>query len=98
MPRRALPDSATITIAGDLLSRQMDDELVILNLRDGVYYGLDQVGARVWRLLEKPVTVAALRESILAEYDVERSRWENDMQRLLRDLVEKGLAIVSEPS
>ena len=41
------------------LSDVQGDEVVLLNLRDGVYYGLDGVGARVWTLVQEPRTVAA---------------------------------------
>ena len=94
---RRISDSATVVTAPDLLATEFHSEFVILNLKDGVYYGLDDVGARVWMLLQSPLTVQTLRETLVSEYDVEPSRCDEDIQSLLGDLVSRGLVDVREP-
>ena len=91
-----IPDSATIVAAGDLLTNEFGPELVILNLKDGVYYGLEAAGARIWSLLQKPVTVAAIREVLVSEYDVPPARCERDVRSLVATLVSNGLAQIRE--
>jgi hypothetical protein len=58
----------------------------MLNLKNGTYYGLDAVGARVWNLIQEPRSVAAVRDVILDEYDVEPVRCESDLHTLLGEL------------
>jgi hypothetical protein len=65
--------------------------MVILNLRTGVYYGLDEVGARIWSLMQEPIRLTAIRESILAEYDVTADDCERDMLDLVAKLDAEGL-------
>jgi hypothetical protein len=96
MTTLVLPGSATVVAAGDLLASEFGDELVILNLRDGVYYGLEDVGARIWKLLQKPVSVIAICDEIVAEYDVEPRRCERDLRSLLGELLAKGLVEIRE--
>jgi hypothetical protein len=86
-----IPDRATIVAASDVLATEFGDEVVILNLRDGVYYGLEDVGTRVWQLLQQPVSVLTIREAIVAEFDVESARCERDIRLLLTDLVARRL-------
>ncbi len=86
-----IPDSATIVAAADLLVSEFESELVVLNLRDGVYYGLQDVGVRIWTLLQEPVTVMAVRDTLVSEYDVEPSRCERDLRALLKELASRGL-------
>jgi hypothetical protein len=86
-----IPDRATIVAASDVLATEFGDEVVILNLRDGVYYGLEDVGTRIWQLLQQPVSVLTIREAIVAEFDVESARCERDIRLLLTDLVARGL-------
>ncbi len=93
-----ITDSATVVAAADLLATDFDAETVLLNLRDGVYYGLEDVGARVWALLQRPVTVAAIRATLVEEYDVEAERCGRDLRALLEDLAARGLIEVREPS
>jgi hypothetical protein len=86
-----IPDRATIVAASDVLATEFGDEVVILNLRDGVYYGLEDVGTRIWQLLQQPVSVLTIREAIVAEFEVESARCERDIRLLLTDLVARRL-------
>jgi hypothetical protein len=90
----AIPDSATVVVAGESLHSEFADEVVILNLRDGTYYGLKDVGARIWTLLQEPIGVTAICEALVLEYDVEASCCERDVRLLLQDLASRGLVEV----
>ncbi len=85
-------NASTVVVAADeLLSGEFDADAVILDLRNGVYYGLDGAGARIWQLLQRPNSLAALRDALVAEYEVPRRRCEADLRDLLRDLLDRGL-------
>ena len=43
----------------------------MLNLRDGTYYGLDEVGAEIWRLIQTPITIGRIVASLVDMYDVD---------------------------
>jgi hypothetical protein len=75
----------------------LEDEVVVLSLADGTYYGLDPVGARVWSLLQAPQTVAAIRDVLLEEYSgVDADQCTRDLVALLEQLVEWNLAEVEQ--
>ncbi|HEU0302899.1 MAG TPA: PqqD family protein [Longimicrobium sp.] len=80
-----------VVAARDQVSCELEGEAVILSLGNGVYYGLNPVGATVWKLLEEPRTVAELRDAIVAEYEVEGARAQADLLHLLGDLAANGL-------
>jgi len=92
-----LSDGTIVKAVKDQVSAGLKDEAVILNLKNSVYYGLNPVGARIWQLIQEPITVAALREKILAEYDVEAARCEQDVLTLLEALKTQGLIETSNP-
>ena len=96
MTAPAIPESATLIVRSDLLATEFDAGFVVLNLQDGVYYGLEDVGGSVWKLLQKPVTVTAIRDALLSEYDVDSSRCERDLKALLDQLISRGLVQVLE--
>ena len=77
--------------SGDQVSTALGDEAVILGLHDGVYYGLDTVGARVWALLAAPRRVSDLVAAVAAEFDVTTERCERDVLALLEELAAQGL-------
>jgi hypothetical protein len=85
-------------VSGELVSANLDGEVVILGFKSGSYYSLDQVGAFVWDLLQMPQKVSMIRDSILNEYDIDVQRCEQDLLNLLNDLADKGLIEIKADS
>jgi hypothetical protein len=83
--------TSTVLATKNQVSCDLAGELVILNLKSGMYYGLDSVGARIWNLIQEPKTVSAVLDTLLEEYDVEPDRCESDLFLLLSDLAGRDL-------
>lgn len=77
--------------AKDQVSSDLGGEVAILDLKAGVYYGLDAVGARIWSLIQEPRTVNEIRDILLEEYEVEPERCERDLLALLQRLADEGI-------
>jgi hypothetical protein len=95
---QSLSRQSTVMAAVDQVSCDVGGEAAILNMKNGVYYGLDPVGAQVWNLLQKPRRVADLHEAMLREYDVEPARCERDLIDLLQSLLAEGLIEIQAES
>ncbi len=91
----ALSEETLIVVSKDQVSCDLVGEAAILNLKKGVYYGLDPVGARVWNLIQEPVTFGQVRDTLLSEYDVDKARLESDIHSLLAQLAEEGLVEIN---
>ena len=72
-------------------SCQVADEVVVLNMSDENYYGLNPVGARVWELIREPLTVREVRDTLVEEFEVSRDQCERDLLGLLLDMAEHEL-------
>ena len=83
--------SDRVSVPAEVMDRSVGDETVILDLESGTYYGLDPVGARMWKLLAEGKTLGEVCDTLLEEYDVERERLEEDILNLAGELAEKGL-------
>ena len=83
---KALSKNSTVVRAKDQVSCDLAGEAVILNLKSGVYYGLNPVGAYIWELIQQPRTVDTLLEMVIEQYDVEADRCETDLLTLLAEL------------
>jgi hypothetical protein len=82
---------STVVAAKDQVSSDLGGEVAILDLKAGVYYGLDAVGARIWSLIQEPRTVNEIRDILLEEYEVEPERCERDLLVLLQRLADEGI-------
>ena len=80
--------------APGVLSADLEDELVLLAPRTGMYYGLDEVGRAIWKQIEEMQPVATVRDRVLEQYDVEPERLDADVDEFLRDLAGEGLIVL----
>ena len=87
--------TSTVVATKDQISTEMSDETVILNLQDGVYYGLDPVGTFIWKNIQEPVTVQKVHDAILSEYAVDPALAQADLINLLTKLHEHNLIQIS---
>ena len=87
----AISEFSTVVAAKDQVSSDLGGEVAILNLRAGMYYGLDEVGARVWQLLQEPTIVGDIQATIAQEYEVEPTRARDDVLALLNHMADVGL-------
>jgi hypothetical protein len=84
-------DSIIVASTDQVSGELQEGDLAILNLKDGVYYGLNSVGSRIWSLIQTPKSVSELREALLAEYDVDVDVCTRELLTLLNDLSSKEL-------
>ncbi|MBC7236964.1 MAG: PqqD family protein [Chloroflexi bacterium] len=93
-----IADSAWVTVSDDLVASDLEDGTVILNLKSGIYYGLNQMGSVIWKLVQAPIRIAEIREALLAEYDVDAERCQRELLALVKDMASSGLVkITDEP-
>jgi len=91
MSEESLTRSSIVVAAEHQTSAEVDGESVILDLEEGVYYGLNPVGARIWAELQEPASVEEIAAAITAEYDVDSAQCLEDVLSLLRNLEENDL-------
>ena len=90
--------TSTVVVAKDNVWCDMVGEAVILNIKSGIYYGLNPLGAKVWSLVQEPRTVSSVLDSLLEAYDVTPERCEGDLFALLEDLVSRDLIEITPAS
>lgn len=88
--------STVVVVNKDYVYCNVKDEMVLLGLEDGIYYGLNPVGAFIWEQIEEPKTFNEVRDAILQDYDVERKVCEADLRDILQTLHVKGLIEVKK--
>ncbi len=91
-----ISESSLIVAAGNQVSSDLGGEAVILDLKSGVYHGLNEVGARIWDLIQQPKAVKNIKQMLLQEYEVEPERCDRDLMALLQELKAAGLIEVKD--
>jgi predicted transcriptional regulator len=92
--RWSLDLSATAIPSPEVLVQELDGEAVLLNLESERYFGLDDVGTRVWQHLLEHRRLGRVCEEMQKEYDVDESRLRADVLQLVEELIEAGIVTV----
>lgn len=65
----------------------------MMSIEQGEYYGLGQIGSKIWLLIEQPKKVKELIKLLTEKYDVEDKQCQHDVCSFLTQLHEKGLIV-----
>ncbi len=80
-------------VSAEVVYRALEGEAVLLDLAHGTYFGLDEVGTRVWQLVAERARLESVLEAMLEEYDVDAATLERDLLALVGELTASGLLI-----
>jgi hypothetical protein len=95
--RRPSEDRAPATpgrryaVSESVLFRELQGEAVLLEIESGVYFGLNEIGSRIWNLLVAHGDLERVLTDLLDEYDVSEKRLRADLEAFLAILVERQL-------
>jgi hypothetical protein len=79
------------TVPDGVVSRELDGEMVLLNLETGIYFGLDAVGTDMWRAIRESPTLGDAFAAVRRQYEVDEATIRADFLQLADELVAKGL-------
>jgi len=88
--------ATALRVSDDVVFRELDGEAVILNLVSGIYFGLDQVGTRMWRLVEQHGQLDLVLRQLREEYEAPAGTLEDDLVTLTSQLLDKGLLVIAD--
>ena len=77
----------------DLVSTNMDNEIVMMSIEKGEYYGIGGVGTDVWELLQEPITIDEILNSVCPEYDISEEGCRSEIDAFISELVRRGLVV-----
>lgn len=88
---------AHVRIPDNVLFRQLEDESVLLHLNKEIYYGLDDVGTRMWQVLAQSETIQTAFDALSEEYDIEPDVLQRDLTGLIEQLLDRDLLEIQTP-
>lgn len=85
----------TVCQSEDQVSTEIDQEVVLMSIEKGAYFGLNKVLSRIWKIIEVPVTVSQICTILQNEYDVAEETCLQDVIEILSKMAEKDLITLS---
>ena len=86
------------SVPDGIVFQSLQDEMVLLNLHTGVYFGLNAVGARMWQLIQahQNTPLNEVLDALVDEYDVPPDRCAGDLLTLVTRLEENRLLEIDQ--
>ena len=81
----------TVTVKADVVFKELSGEGVLLDLASGMYFGLDETSTRLWRLISERGSLQRVFEDMLAEFEVEPDRLQQDLLNFVAELTRRNL-------
>lgn len=94
MKKKIITTDIVISQIEEIVASDIDGETVMMSIENGKYYGLDDIGSRIWELIEKPIKVSDLIDTLLERFDVDRETCEKDVLKFLNELDEDRILAV----
>jgi hypothetical protein len=83
-------ESKIVQKPGSIVS-DMDGEKVMLNIDNGNYYNLGEMGGVIWEMIKEPISVDKLINDLLLEYKVDKTDCKNQVILFINKLYSEGL-------
>ncbi len=77
----------------DNLASKIHDEVVMVNITQGNYFGLNSVGSDIWELLQEPCSVEELCEKLMNDYDIDKESCLRDINSFIKELMKNDIVI-----
>jgi hypothetical protein len=75
----------------ELVCSTINDEVVMLSIEHGKYFGLDSVGSCIWEKISTPTLVSDVLRQMLDMFDTDRLTCENEVIEFLEEMIEKQI-------
>ncbi len=85
-----------VSIPKKVLCRDLGGEAVVLDLESGTYFGLDEVGLRMWTLLQKHGDVRSVYQAMVKEYEVSQEQLRQDLLNFVDLLASRKLVQIQD--
>ena len=75
---------------------EVDQTVVMMSLAQGMYFGLEGAGPRIWSLLERPHSAAELAAELVADFEVDEATCLRDVCDFLDALKDAQLIRIQD--
>jgi hypothetical protein len=96
MNQQTFTDTTIIVAADHVTSAEVEDESIILDLEEGIYYGLNPTGARIWKEIQQPSTIREITSVVISDYNVDKEQCIKDVKSLVHELKKNNLIEVED--
>ncbi len=86
-----LTPNSLVVRSDDFITSAVDDDLVMMSLEKGIYYGLDAIGSQIWEHIADPISINALCQKLTDRYEVDSAQCQEDVIAFLNEMLNENM-------
>jgi len=92
---RTIDTKAIVERCSEIVSAAVGEETAMLNIEQGKYYGLDDIGSHIWAQLEIPCSVDQICANLRERYEVDAETCFREVSKFIEELLEAGVVRIA---
>ncbi len=84
----------TVSRSPELIASNIDGQIVMMSIESSAYYNLDNIGSEIWQLLEAPMKIAEICETLMGRYAVDANTCQRDVLHFIERLANEGVLVL----
>jgi len=89
--KNSLSGNSVIVRKNNLLHHEIDNDLVVVSIERGMYFGIEEIGKRIWSLIKTPQSISAICEILVQEYQIDYQVCQRDVIDFLIEALGEGI-------
>ena len=95
MPANDIDDTMMVSRSQNMIAADVGNEAVILDIQSGYFFQLNRTAARVWALIESPISAGALCAKMAETHSVDPALCRGDVIEFIADMRDRGLVAIA---
>lgn len=75
----------------EVVCSEVDGETVVMSIQSGKYFGLKEIGSRIWTIIDHPSPINEICDALMVEYDVAPDQCHREVLLFMEKLWNKDL-------
>jgi hypothetical protein len=80
----------------DIICSKVHNKMVMMNIEENTYFGLDMTGAIIWEMLKTPASIAQLIDELVNKFEISKNQCEQDCMEFLLHMIEQKTLLIQK--
>ena len=80
----------------EIIANEIDDEIVMMSIEEGSYFGLNSIGSIIWQELEEAKSVESIISILLERFDVEEKTCREETIAFIESMIKNKTLVITE--
>ena len=78
----------------EIITNEIDDEILMMSIEDGKYYGLNPVGSEIWKLIEEPKTLEEVIPALMEIFEIDEDSCRKESLEFIESMIKNNIILV----